>query len=67
MNKEQIQEQINEIDYTCNSLTHTIEYLQACILELLKQREWLSHELNRLSNKKTTLWFKQSKDETETN
>lgn len=62
MNKDEIKEQIDSIDYTCNSISHTIEYLQSCLLALLTEKEHLIFELNKLNNKKTSLWFKNSKD-----
>lgn len=63
MSKQELQEQIESIDYTCNSISHTIEYLQSCLLALLTEKEHLTFELNKLSNTKSTLWFKQYKDE----
>ena len=62
MNKQDLIDNIHHIDYTCDSITHTIEYLQACLLELLRQREDLSHKLNILQNKSNPVGFKSNKD-----
>jgi len=64
MDKEQLQQNIEEIDYLTDSISKTIEYLEWCLIEILKQKEWLNHKLSILNKKKTPLWFKQSKDET---
>jgi len=55
MDKEQLQQQLEEIDYTVNALTHTVEYIEECLIEILKQREDIVHQLDKLNNKRNPL------------
>lgn len=65
MDKEQLQQQLDEIDYTTDALTHTIQYLETCLVEILKQKEEIKHELNMLNKKPIKVGFKSSKDRNE--
>jgi len=61
MDKEQLKQNIEEIDYLTDSITKTIEYLEWCLIEILKQREWLNHELNKTKNKISPMGFNTKK------
>ena len=58
-----IQEQIKEIDYAMNSLVFTQEYINACLLDLLKERERLNSQLDKIKNIPNKVGFKLNQEQ----
>lgn len=57
MDKEQLQNSLDEIDILTDSITRTIDYLEWCLVEILKQKEQINRQLTSLSKKKTKIGF----------
>jgi hypothetical protein len=57
MDKEQIQQWLEDIDTLTDAITRTCEYLEWCLVEILKQKEQLNNELNKLNKKRNPVWF----------